>query len=258
MSNILLERTVTRAVLTLNRPEKLNALSFQMKEELIEKLEELAQDDQLRVVILTGSGDRAFCAGTDIGELSDLNEFDAIAVSESGQRLCDRIEDFPVPVIACINGIAAGAGFELLLACHLRVASTAASFSLPETWLGLIPGYGGTQRLTREIGVGRAVEWMLTRKSITAEEAFDFGLVNRLVKEPQAFAETVALAEEIGELSTTAIRACLKAVLGGLNLDLKQGLALETELFASLFATEDAREGVRAFLEKRKPVFKGT
>jgi enoyl-CoA hydratase len=256
-SQIILEQSASRAILTLNRKEKLNALSSQMKEELSEKLESLEKDKQLRVVILTGSGEKAFCAGTDLNELTEVNEVKAIQISQSGQGLCDRIESFPIPIIAAVNGIAAGGGFELVLACHLRVASTSARFSLPETSLGLIPGYGGTQRLARQIGMGRAVEWLLTRKTITAKQAFEFGLVNRLVAPAKLFDEAVSLANEIEQLSPLSIRACLKAISQGLELPLKDGLALETRLFASLFATEDAKEGTSAFLEKRKPVFKG-
>jgi enoyl-CoA hydratase len=257
MSQILLERIAGRAVLTLNRPEKLNVLSYQMKGELEEILESLEKDHQLRVLILTGAGDSAFCAGTDINELAQVDDSEAIQISQSGQRLCEQIESFPVPVIAVVNGIAAGGGFELVLACHLRVASSAASFSIPETRLGLIPGYGGTQRLAREIGVGRAVEWMLTRRTISGDEAFKLGLVNRLVAAAALQEEWVRLANEIEQLSPLSIRACLKAISRGMQLPLAEGLALETELFASLFATEDAKEGTSAFLEKRTPVFTG-
>jgi len=251
---ILFERQSTHALLRLNRPEKLNSLSSEMFEALNAHLAELESDEELRVLIITGQGEQAFCAGTDIVELKESN---AAGVSERGQRLCNRIEHFPLPVIAAINGIAAGGGLELALACHLRIASTQAGFSLPETKLGLIPGYGGTQRLTRELGVGPAVEMMLTGKSLTSEEALELGLVNRVVPPSQLLSETVSLADEISKLSPLSIRACLKAVTQGLGLPLERGLELETELFASLFETEDAREGLSAFLEKRSPVFKG-
>ena len=257
MSQILFEQTDSRAILTLNRPEKLNALTSAMKADLLSFLERLHTDERLRVVVFTGSGDKAFCAGTDIAELSELPDEQGREVSESGQRLSREFENFPVPVIAAVNGLAAGGGFELLLGCHLRIASTAATFSLPETWLGLMPAYGATQRLVREIGLGHAVEWMLTRRTISAQEAFDFGLLNRIVPPGRVLEEALSLANEIEQLSPLSIRACLKAVTEGIELPLEEGLALETELFASLFATEDAREGTRAFVEKRKPVFKG-
>ena len=251
---ILIERTPVLAILRLNRPEKLNALSNDIFEALGSELSHLEDDNDLRAVILTGAGERAFCAGTDINELRDA---DASMLSERGQRLCDRIENFPVPVIAAINGIAAGGGLELALACHLRLASTEASFSLPETKLGLIPGYGGTQRLARELGVGRALEMMLTGRTLSSEEALAFGLINRIVSPEMLLSETTSLVNEIAQLSPLSIRGCLKAVARGLDLPLEEGLKLETEIFASLFETEDVREGTRAFLEKRSPVFKG-
>jgi enoyl-CoA hydratase len=257
MSFILLDKTATRAVLTLNRPAQLNALSSAMKTELNEKLCELENYNQLRVLILTGAGDRAFCAGTDIQELVHLNEIGAAQLSKEGQELCERIENFPVPVIASVNGIAAGGGFELALACHMRIASTMASFSLPETRLGLMPGYGGTQRLSREIGIGRATELMLTRRTLSSEEALRLGLVNRVVPHGDLQSHVHAFAEEIEQLSPLSIRACLKAISEGVELPLAQGLALETDLFSALFGTEDAKEGTSAFLEKRKAIFKG-
>jgi len=255
MPSLILERTPTYAIICLNRPEKLNALSRAMLEALEVELISLQPDEQLRVVILTGEGERAFCAGTDISELSEGSE--GAEIAKRGQKVCDRIENFSVPVIAAINGIVAGGGLELALACHLRIASTEAKFSLPETQLGLMPGYGGTQRLTRELGVGRGLEMMLTGRTMTSDEALEFGLVNRVVPQSAVLSETVSLAEEISRLSPLSIRACLKAVIQGLDLPLEDGLKLETELFASLFDTADAREGTSAFLEKRKPVFKG-
>jgi enoyl-CoA hydratase len=254
-SPIIHERNSTLALIRLNRPDKLNALSHDMFEAFNQQLSHLENDDELRVVIITGTADRAFCAGTDITELT--MEKDAIEISERGQRLCDRIENFPVPVIAAINGIAAGGGLELALACHLRVASSEANFSLPETKLGLIPAYGGTQRLTRELGVGHALEVMLTGRTMSSQEAFEFGLINRVVPSAKVLSEAISLAEEIAKLSPLSIRACLKAVIQGLELPLDKGLKLETELFSSLFATEDAREGLLAFLEKRAASFKG-
>jgi len=254
-SSILFEQTGGVALIRLNRPEKLNALSREIIRELSEKFLQLEGDDELRAVILTGES--AFCAGTDISELAKLSESDATEASGLGQKLCDQIEAFPVPVIAAVNGIAAGGGCELALACHLRIASSEATFSLPETKLGLIPAYGGTQRLAREAGPSRALEIMLTGKSVTAAEALEIGLVNRLVNPADLLSEAKSLANEISQLAPLAIRACLKAVRLGLELSLEDGLALETELFASLFATEDVREGTSAFLEKRSPVFKG-
>ena len=256
-SLIATERKGSVEIIRLNRPEKFNALSREMIFALSDTFKNLENDIELRAVILTAAGDHAFCAGTDISELVELEPGDAEAVSKRGQSLCNQIESFPVPVIAAINGIAAGGGCELALACHLRVASSGASFSLPETKLGIIPAYGGTQRLARAIGSGRAVEMMLTGKTVGAEEALQSGLVNRLATAGELLVEAESLANEIAQLAPLAIRACLKAVTQGIDLPLADGLALEAELFAQLFDTEDMREGTRAFLEKRRPVFKG-
>lgn len=258
MSLILLERRAAIAIFSLNRPEKLNALSREMLMALSEAFKQLESQPGLRAIILTGAGERAFCAGTDISQLTGLDKNGAREASERGQAVCDQIESFPVPVIAAVNGIAAGGGCELALACHLRMASTNAEFSLPEIKLGVIPGYGGTQRLPREIGYGRALDVMLTGKTLSAEEAFRIGLVNRVTEPAVLLSEAELLANDIAKLAPLAIRACLQAVTQGLELQLEEGLALETELFAGLFATEDMREGTGAFLEKRTPVFKGT
>ena len=217
----------------------------------------LDQQPELRAIILTGSGDKAFCAGTDITELAGLDNDQAREVSERGQALCNQIETCGVPVIAAVNGIAAGGGCELALACHLRIAAAGAQFSLPETKLGAIPAYDGRQRLARTIGEGRALEMMLTGRPVSAEEALRFGLVNRVVPGDQLLKQAEALAQEIAQLAPLAFRACLDAVTQGTQLPLVEGLKLESKLFANLFATDDVREGTSAFLEKRAPVFKG-
>src|SRR5262249_32344369 len=178
--NVTHSREFFVSTIRLNRPEKLNALSAEMVRELHLQLTTLETDQELRALILTGEGERAFCAGTDIMELASKTESAAIELSARGQKLCEHTENFPVPVIAAIEGIAAGGGLELALACHLRVAATTASFSLPEVKLGLIPAYGGTQRLAREVGQGRAVEMLLTGKTISADEARALGLLHRL------------------------------------------------------------------------------
>jgi enoyl-CoA hydratase len=216
-------------------------------------------DDQpeLRAIILTATGDQAFCAGTDISELTGLDNDLARDITERGQALCNQIEDCRVPVIAAVNGIAAGGGCELALACHIRIASANAQFSLPETRLGVIPAYGGTQRLAREIGNGRALEMMLTGRTVDAGEALRYGLINHVVPGRELLSQAERLALEIAGLAPLAIRACLEAVIRGAELPLADGLALEAKLFASLFATDDVREGTSAFLEKRAPVFKG-
>jgi enoyl-CoA hydratase len=250
------ERDGPTAIVRLNRPEKLNALSRATITALSEAFKSLENDSELRAVILTGAGDRAFSAGTDLSELIHVRADEAVNVAERGQALCNQIEQSQIPVIAAINGVAAGGGCELALACHLRIATPKARFSLPETKLGIIPGYGGTQRLMRELGRARALELILISGTINAEDALRFGLVNRVVPASELLSAAEALAREIAQLAPLAIRACLKAVMHGTELPLEEGLRLEARLFASLFATEDMREGTRAFLEKRKPVFK--
>ncbi|HEX8745987.1 MAG TPA: enoyl-CoA hydratase-related protein [Pyrinomonadaceae bacterium] len=245
------------AVVRLNRPEKLNALSGGMLNELRLAFERIREESELRAVILTGAGERAFSAGTDIAELRQLDEAGALRASLRGQGVCKRIERCPVPVIAAVNGLAAGGGCELALACHMRLASDTAEFSLPETKLGMIPAYGGTQRTARAFGTGRALELMLTGRKLSAGDALRLGLVNRVVEPSELLAEAQALARTIAGLAPLAIRACLEAVTRGLELPLEQGLELEAQLFSRLFATEDVREGTSAFLEKRSPVFKG-
>ena len=252
------ERRESFAIIRLNRPEKFNALSEEMMVALREIFKKLGSQPDLRAIILTGAGDRSFCAGTDITELANLDNDRAREFSERGQELCNQIDRCSVPVIAAVNGIAASGGCELALACHMRMASPNASFSLPETKLGIIPGYGGTQRLAREIGRGRALEIILTGRTVRAEEALRIGLANRVAATGGLLTEAESLAREISNLGPLAIRACLEAVTRGIELPLAEGLALEAQLFSSLFATNDMREGTRAFLEKRQPVFKGS
>jgi enoyl-CoA hydratase len=255
--SIIFEEREALALVRLNRPDKRNALTGAMLERLAELFAGLEERHDLRAVIITGAGHKAFSAGTDIAELASLDVEGARRAAKRGQDVCDRIERCAVPVIAAVNGVAAGGGCELALACHLRIASESAAFSLPETKLGMIPAYGGTQRLARIAGIGRALGLMLAGESLSAEEALRIGLVNRVAKPAHLLAEAEALAREVAALAPLAIRACLQAVTRGLSLPLEEGLELEAELFSSLFATEDMREGTRAFLEKRTPVFKG-
>jgi enoyl-CoA hydratase len=254
---IIEEPSESFTIVRLNRPNKLNSLSGEMILALGDLFRTLEGDANLRAIILTGAGNKAFCAGTDIYELTELDNDRAREVSERGQALCSQIENCRVPVIAGVNGIAAGGGCELALACHIRIAAAHAQFRLPETKLGVIPAYGGTQRLAREIGLGRALEMMLTGTAIDAEAAWRFGLVNHVAPADNLLAKAEALAKEIAALAPLAIRACLEAVVRGNDLPIEEGLALEAKLFASLFGTEDVREGTSAFLEKRTPIFRG-
>ena len=241
----------------LERPAKRNALTRAMLERLGDIFAAVASRRDLRAVILSGAGPD-FCAGTDISELEATDEAAALRKAARGQEVCDRVELCGTPVIAAVQGAAAGGGCELALACHLRVAAVGASFSLPETRLGVVPAYGGTQRLARAVGTGRALAAMLAGEGVGAEEALRLGLVNRVVEPERLAAEAEALALSIVEASAPlAARACLEAVTRGARLPLEEALRLEAELFASLFSTEDVREGTRAFLEKRKPVFRG-
>src|ERR1044072_4684210 len=228
-----------------------------MLERLGDILAGVAARRDLRAVILSGAG-KDFCAGTDIAELEVLSETGGRRKVEGGQEGCDQIELCGTPVIAAVQGAAAGGGCELALSCHLRVASSDARFSLPEARLGVIAAYGGAQRLARAVGAGRALSAMLAGEEIGAEEALRLGLVNRVVEPEQVTAEAEALAQAINDnAAPLAARACLQAVTRGARLPFDEALRLEVELFASLFATADVPEGTRAFLEKRKPVFKG-
>jgi enoyl-CoA hydratase len=245
------------AYVRLARPEKRNALTGAMLGRLGEIFAGVAARRDLRAVILCGEGPD-FCAGTDISELEGLDEAGAREKAVRGQEVCDAIEACGAPVIAAVRGAAAGGGCELALACHLRVAARGARFSLPETALGVIPAYGGTQRLARAAGTARALAAMLAGDGVGAEEALRLGLVNRVVEEDGLTAAAESLARSIVETSAPlAARACLEAVTRGARMTLEDGLKLEAELFARLFSTEDVREGTRAFLEKRKPDFKG-
>jgi enoyl-CoA hydratase len=256
-SKVITERRGSYAVVRLNRPEKLNALSDELFSALSESFSQLAKEEKLRTVILTGNGS-TFSSGTDLAELADADEAEAKAAANRGKAVCDQINKFSVPVIAAVNGIAAGGGCELVLACHLRIASPEAQFSVPEIKLGVIPAYGGTQRLAHEIGRARALEMMLTGRTLSADEALRLGLINEIAESDLLIARAENLATKIAQLAPLAIRACLHAVTKGLELPMKEGLELESELFAKLFASRDMREGTRAFLEKRKAVFNGT
>jgi len=243
--------------IVVNRPDKLNALNRETLNELTLAFAQAAQDDAVRVVVLTGAGEKAFVAGADIAEMNGYAPIQAQAFSRTGQRLMSSIERLGKPVIARIQGFALGGGMELAMACHLRVASEKARFGQPEINLGLIPGFGGTQRLLRLAGRGAALELCLTGAVISAQRAFELGLVTRLVA-AEALDETVnALADQLATAAPLAAAGILDAVLHGGETALDQGLEFETQGFALAFSTEDMREGTTAFLEKRKAEFKG-
>ena len=243
--------------ITVNRPDKLNALNRETLNELTLAFAQAAQDDSVRVVILAGAGEKAFVAGADIAEMHGYTPAQAQLFSRAGQRLMSSIERLGKPVIARIQGFALGGGMELAMACHLRVASEKARFGQPEINLGLIPGFGGTQRLLRLAGRGAALELCLTGTPIDAQRAYALGIVNRVVA-AEALDETVnALAEQLAAAAPLAAAGILDAVLQGGETALDQGLEFETQAFALAFATEDMQEGTAAFLAKRKAQFKG-
>jgi len=243
--------------ITIDRQDKFNALNRAVLAQLQAAFETAAGDSDIRCVVLGGAGSRAFVAGADIGEIQALGRGNVSEFVQQGHMLMHSIEMLGKPVIAAINGFALGGGCELALACTLRIAASTAQLGLPEVGLGLIPGFGGTQRLSRLIGRGRALEMMLTGVPINAEQAKNWGLVNA-VAEPENLAEAVnRLASKLARSAPCAMRAILKTVHGGADLELAQGLALETEQFAQVCATEDMQEGTSAFLQKRKPEFKG-
>jgi enoyl-CoA hydratase len=243
------------ALVTLRRPEALNALSQDLLRELAEVAEVIAQDPEARVAIFTGEG-KAFAAGADLKEIAAIKDpFMAREYALLGQQVFSEIAALPIPTIAAINGYALGGGLELALACDLRVAATGARLGLPEVGLGLIPGFGGTQRLPRLIGRGRALDLIFTGRHVTAEEALSMGLVNRVGED--ALEEARKLAEKILKNAPIALALAKESVVRGEGLDLAEALEIEADLFGYAAATEDMKEGVRAFLEKRPPNFKG-
>ena len=243
------------AVLTIDRQEKLNALNSQVLAELDGALEAARTDPAVGVVILTGAGPKAFVAGADISELSTMTPLSGRDHALKGQGVLGRIETLGKPVIAAINGFALGGGCELAMACTLRVASTNAKLGQPEVRLGIIPGFGGSQRLARLVGKGRAMEICLTAEPISAEEALRIGLVNRVVPLAEIDAAADALAGTLLARGPVALRLAMQAIHEGLQMSLAEGLSLEAVLFGLSCATDDMREGTRAFVEKRKPQF---
>lgn len=254
---LILERNGAIARLVVNRPERLNALNNATIVELDRAFDTLAADDAIRVIVLTGSGDKAFVAGADITEIRDRSPAEARAFSQAGQDLMSRIGNLEKPVIAAINGYALGGGLELALACHLRIASDNARLGLPEIKLGIMPGFGGSQRLSRLIGPARALEMMLTGEPVSASTALEFGIVNQVVSADQLDGTIDDRAEALAQAAPEAVRGILQAVRQGLDGSLDAGLALETARFAVCCATDDMKEGTGAFLEKRAPKFTG-
>jgi enoyl-CoA hydratase len=245
------------AFLTINRPEKLNALNDAVIQELSEAVAEIETDDEIRGVLVTGAGSKAFVAGADIAELATQGPLSGKARSLAGQDVFRRLERSGKPVIAAVNGFALGGGCELAMACHLRLASENAKFGQPEVKLGIGPGYGGTVRLPRLVGKGRALELLLTGDMIDAEEAYRIGLVNRVVPADDLIPEAEKLLRRILGNGPVAVQLCLEAVDSGLDLSVDESSLLEANHFGLIASTEDMREGMSAFLEKRSAEFQG-
>lgn len=245
------------ALLTIDRTEKLNALDSDVLEELADAVTEAFLDDDVRGIVITGAGDKAFVAGADIEMLVEQDVIEGRNNSLIGQDVMETIEDGPKPVIAAVNGYALGGGCELALACDFRIASTKAVFGLPEVGLGIIPGYGGTQRLPRLVGTGHALELILSGGKIDAQEAMRIGLVNRVVEPTALIEEALACVARIAKQGPVAVEFAKQAVRRGMLMSLKDGFELESDLFGMISSTADMKEGMRAFLDKRKPEFRG-
>ncbi|WP_069130440.1 enoyl-CoA hydratase/isomerase family protein [Rhodohalobacter halophilus] len=242
------------AVLTINRPDKLNALNNTVLDELEEAIENIEKDDDIRAVIVTGAGEKAFVAGADIKELNTLNKKQGEKQSERGQKVFFKIENCSKPMIAVVNGYALGGGSELAMACHIRIAEENAVFGLPEVGLGLIPGYGGTQRLPQLVGKSKAMEMILTGGQMKAEEAYQTGLAGHIAEPGKGVGKAKELAVKMLKNGPVALAKAIKAVNAGYRV---KGFADEAEQFGELCETEDFKEGTSAFLEKRKPNFRG-
>jgi enoyl-CoA hydratase len=257
LENVLYEVKGGSAVVTVNRPDKLNALNRATLEDLSKAMAEAAADATVRAVVVTGAGEKAFVAGADIGEIAGLDAQSGRDFALFGQGVFRAIETLPKPVIAAVNGYALGGGCELAMACHMRIASENAQFGQPEVNLGVIAGYGGTQRLPRLVGKGRALELLLSGDRVDAKRAQEMGLVNAVVPLSDLLGKALELAARISAKAPLAVRHCLEAVNTGLEMPLEEACYLEATLFGLCCASEDMREGTRAFIEKRKPDFKG-
>ena len=254
---ILFEEKGNVAIIKINRPDKLNALNEKVLDELHSAFKHCGETELIWGVILTGEGDKAFVAGADIKEISELNAKTGKDFAHHGQTIFNYIEQFPKPVICAVNGFALGGGCELAMACHLRIASENAKFGQPEVNLGIIPGYGGTQRLTRLIGKGRAMHMILTGEMIDAKTALEFGLVSNVVPLSDLINEAETILNSILQKGRIALTTAIRAINAAYELPLSEGLKFEADMFSVCCGTEDFKEGTSAFLEKRKPQFKG-
>ena len=252
MTNILLEKKGYIAVATINRPKALNALNSEVLSDLDELVATVKADDEIRALVITGSGEKAFVAGADIGEMSTLTKEGGTAFGKHGNDVFRAIETLPIPTIAAVNGFALGGGCELSMACDIRICADTAVFGQPETGLGITPGFGGTQRLARLVSPGMAKQLIYTAKNIKADEAYRIGLVNAVYPLEELMPAAEKLAETIAKNAPIAVRACKKAINEGLQVDMDKAVVIEEELFGSCFQSADQIEGMSAFLEKRK------
>jgi enoyl-CoA hydratase len=255
--NILLSFEGEIGILTINRPKALNALNIETLKEIQMGIQEIKDHQEIKALILTGGGEKAFVAGADISEMKDMTSIEALNFSKLGHFTLKMIQDLDRPVIAAVNGYALGGGTEIALACDFIYASENARFGLPEVTLGIFPGFGGTQRLPRLIGKGKAKELILTGKMITAQEAFQMGIVNKVFPHASLMEETKKVATQIAANGAVGVRLAKMVVDAGFNMDLSEACSLESYAFSLGFTTEDRKEGMTAFIEKRKPNFKG-
>lgn len=257
-NNIVVQVKEGIATITFNRPEVLNALSAEALKEFSHALDKINADEDIRALILTGAGEKSFIAGADIKQFLTFNTLKAKSFSEMGHSLMNKLQELPIPVIAAVNGFALGGGCEVALACDFIYASENAMFGLSEITLGIIPGFGGTQRLSRLIGMSMAKEMIFTGKMIPAAEAKDIGLANRVCSKEKLIDEAVKTAKTIASRGKVSVRAAKQAINNGMNVNLATGCSIEIDAFALCFTSPDAKEGTLAFLEKRKPDFKGS
>ena len=252
MTNVLLEKKGHVAIATVNRPKALNALNSAVLQDLDELVEQVKSDQEIYALVLTGAGEKAFVAGADIGEMSTLTQEEGEAFGKRGNDVFRKIETLPIPTIAAVNGFALGGGCELAMSCDIRLCADSAVFGQPEAGLGITPGFGGTQRLARLVGPGMAKQMIYTARNIKADEALRIGLVNAIYPVAELMAAAEKLAATIAKNAPIAVRACKRAINEGLQVDIDQAVVIEEKLFGSCFGTSDQKEGMSAFLEKRK------
>ena len=252
MTNVLLEKKGHIAVATINRPKALNALNSQVLEDIDQLVEQVKADDEIRALVITGSGEKAFVAGADIGEMSTLTKAEGEAFGKKGNDVFRKLETLPVPTIAAVNGFALGGGCELAMSCDIRVASEKATFGMPEVGLGITPGFGGTQRLQRIVGMSTAMELVLTSRTIDAQEALQIGLVKHVYPADVMLDKALELADLIASRPQVAVRQAKQAIRIGKQIDINSAIAFESEAFGLCFSTEDQKDAMHAFLNKEK------